>query len=967
MSRKKRVRNLVGLLQGLAINVCFALSFVVSIVSLLVLLVTVYSAGPSSTQLPCTVSMDNDVTELKNNAVVMFVVIMLMFQCVVFRCATSKHFPPARIRLTSRKIKNLLRKRLMLLSTSFRLYRLRNIVHMLLLLSGDVELNPGPTGKKSGADYDREQEESADSGFRTEQSDSANPSCDGHNPSDQEHESSIVLVPTPPRLPGTVRPFSLEEFVDEFPSVSTATKPKLVAQRSHSFPQSNQEMAHRYMNDMQKYVCEFIKKIDALEIELVETQKVNDGTTHTINNLRDTVAKLEQEVAQLRAKIPVQVEFSNYPTLNTDDRDLESLYHDLWECVKTCLKRETYNCHSVDNYRSYLCDLFKKFCSWRKKQTILTKEGYRMFFLIINQLYRLRPVNLCLLCNSEECKTPCPLYKIEHFVSICPLCYSEKHTKRRRGNETDPKSHLWPAALFRSYKSIHQPDGSSDFSFLDTSTNTPRKIRIDNISIRMFCDECEGATGDIEEKLLHMYNFLMARPDVDVEFRNENSWFHKVLAVTMFRGALVNCNLIKELHQKNYSFFEALDDLLTFCTTPNHQLPPSRDIFVFMLPHDSYMPDFDLMHAFEIQLRNPEFTCVTKLQTEDFSGTFLYMQFDCIHCVYPLCDVSYKYFHDHCPDNYSSSVGAETVVFPSSSARKYLFPKALLDINFSRAEQLMLYLAQNKTSTLYAHSIAFLRIGPSLEPNYQRGIPKYVESFSPGEPRKITYEREVIAKIKDSSGGECDGETKLSFCEKCEDKKAKVPFHTKVEGLGSFCQQCVATAKQSLNTECQDKAKGHSILRIMNVRKIDPDKAEAYCCAALKVRGFRASHRAIEKKIKRAENEMEQLKKESDERKQPLASLATSEETLTDVREKAKMMDNDITKVEQAVKDYVQDSTAEDTKTQDVSNTNPVSSRPTLTKEGMVEQTKDKLHSKENLTGVMDLPPGKYYISYGFI
>lgn len=311
---------------------------------------------------------------------------------------------------------------------------------------------------------------------------------------------------------------------------------------------------------------------------------------------------------------------------------------------------------------------------------------------------------------------------------------------------------------FQTFHGVTEKNQYVNISGIEPSIIYPAKI-----TVKMLCTKCEGL-GE-EEKLARHYCFFNAKPFCTVKFDNKDSWFHHTLAVIMVRGILMNCNLLKELQTPNSGIttpqtvelqtpssgvLQAMFDLLAFCVNPSkHKLP--RALSVFLLPHDFYSKNPDMFSLFERQLRNPEFTSVFDLHSEGSEGRFFYMQFDCIHVTYPLCDVGAHYFQQHTHKDYPCGISDSDVQFPSSDVRKHLFPCALLSINLSRALNCAKYWIEQPCSDYFNCSLAFVKYhGQELRSN---SIPKYTvpESLN-HDDYVLDYDTEVRKQAKEKEG-----------------------------------------------------------------------------------------------------------------------------------------------------------------------------------------------------------------------
>ena len=179
----------------------------------------------------------------------------------------------------------------------------------------------------------------------------------------------------------------------------------------------------------------------------------------------------------------------------------------------------------------------------------------------------------------------------------------------------------------------------------------------------LHCRDCEQNCSAAEQKLRDVYVDLMGQDELkSVEFLNKNYWFQFILAIIMFRGLLVseklnNCfnkPLFKAGFTELWSFCKSVLGALKLRDSKNPDLMAKfdqilkalkiPDLRLFLLPNRQISKEkAAFLYSFEYILRCPMFT---RLVTSSENGTFLYWKFDCFHVVLPLDDISRKYF-DH--------------------------------------------------------------------------------------------------------------------------------------------------------------------------------------------------------------------------------------------------------------------------------------------------------------------------------
>ena len=740
LSKKKQVRNLVGFLQGLAIIVFYALSFVVSIIALLVLLVTVCSTNPSSSHSPCTVSMISDMSELKNNAVVMFVVIMLMFQSVAFRCATGKCFPPSRLQLKKHRIKRLLGKTLVLLNIKLRLYE---IAHMLLILSGDVELNPGPTPPS------KKPEDSTDAGYGTDQPSVSVPSTPYLPPLSSASLSNFSAqynlepndIPIASEADGNnviLDSSDTSAAVPDLPEQENIPLPgntdyiPLLAQISSDFQQNNdytgetsQQPSDVITQQPHTQVVEGHSDQGVISVE--EHRSLLERKDYLIEDLKKQIREQQATINELEKHGHVH----RWPEIQL--HDLDSFYKELQTFVEAYLDLKTFKCKKgngnvyCSNLKNLLEETMKKLAEldmWSERHGFESSRNtvneQKLFFLIANQL----------LLQRQE-------------FNYCPLCCCHKKERSLDGVSEYPTSHIWSKCLLTEFGEIHKTGVKA---FIANMTNDPKVDSPGNMSLKMLCATCEKTPSKQERQLSEHYRVIMGNPNCHVPINNENDWMKFLFATFLIRGLFMNVNLVKEL--PNSDLFDALFDLLDYCNGRSREL--KRKLYLFMLPNQAYKPKLqEFLYVFELQLRSPHFTSVVKFE----HGSCLYTKFDCFHCVYPICKQCIDYLESEYDEHsmgstyFPPSETCSTLMIPPSTLRSQLFPIFLLEENCECTKKLITRLIVNFTdSPKLGECIAFMKLGQSTAMEGRMlGYPKMSGSK---RSNKLVYNLDSSSKYK---------------------------------------------------------------------------------------------------------------------------------------------------------------------------------------------------------------------------
>ncbi len=390
---------------------------------------------------------------------------------------------------------------------------------------------------------------------------------------------------------------------------------------------------------------------------------------------------------------------------------------------------------------SSFCNAVKKFLNIRYElDAAFTKESYRIVLLdILDKNYKLHPgenknlnrrdyTHLLLILNQLYIHTTLGKSEDSKEKIPCAFCYSKRPIN----------SHIWSLALLKAFRKIHGDDTSDQFLlFLDRDAADAdqhvKNIGQNNIAIHMLCKDCDQGTwaSGMENKLSQLYPFVSAYPHNKLKFDNSQNWLQRILAVIMARGILMKCNLLRETQ----SSFKMFLNLIKFAKSSFDF--PVPEIYVFLLPNSIYFDDLEIFPSFERQLRYPTFPSICDLHEIGEEGTFYYMQFDCMHVVYPIDKSSTEYFQDYqknCSPNH----------FPPTVVRKEAFPPALLAINFVRSMKTVTAMMKLKCESelqQYTRMMAVLRHNPeSIQFQTQLSkvkVPQYTKDSSDTQDKGI--------------------------------------------------------------------------------------------------------------------------------------------------------------------------------------------------------------------------------------
>ena len=154
-----------------------------------------------------------------------------------------------------------------------------------------------------------------------------------------------------------------------------------------------------------------------------------------------------------------------------------------------------------------------------------------LFFLIANQVY----------CIGGNC-------------DICPLCGIKKNYRQNNEDEGDPNSHIFPESLLETYRQVHC-DGIRNFIW-DMARSEKYGAR--KLAVKLLCHKCESAASHAERKLRDLYVCILSHPNNRIEVPNEREWLSFVFTNIMFRGLIINVNLMNEIRNGQFGSIRSL-------------------------------------------------------------------------------------------------------------------------------------------------------------------------------------------------------------------------------------------------------------------------------------------------------------------------------------------------------------------------------------------------------------------------
>jgi hypothetical protein len=126
---------------------------------------------------------------------------------------------------------------------------------------------------------------------------------------------------------------------------------------------------------------------------------------------------------------------------------------------------------------------------------------------------------------------------------------------------------------------------------------------------------------------------------------NKNCWFHFILAMIMFRGLLVSEKLSDHFTDPMFQkrFTELWNFCKLYLNPQSAAVCSIPDLRLFLLPNQAINIEMiHFLYSLEYSLRCPMFT--RHIRSSE-NGTFFYWKFDCLHVVLALDSISERYFN----------------------------------------------------------------------------------------------------------------------------------------------------------------------------------------------------------------------------------------------------------------------------------------------------------------------------------
>lgn len=317
----------------------------------------------------------------------------------------------------------------------------------------------------------------------------------------------------------------------------------------------------------------------------------------------------------------------------------------------------------------------------RKKANIEKGESQKIKLKDIAERLETNPNNEKLLKRFYITANQLIIYRGKS--TVCLLCVCGKKSDYTMGKKSDfPASHIFPLALLRAYREIHCGRNVANFIW---ETSDSKTIGVTELSYDLFCQTCEKKACSEESFLKGAYLQIMSYSadesrclSIDMEMSLK---LRHVLALLMFRGVLMGVNLVEEMGKGSEHFDNFLKlflELRNYCLDKWDK--SLQNFHLFLLPNFHFNPlNIELAYILDFQLHNPQFTSVL---TSSQGTPYLYMKFDCFHCVLPFDDDAT--FSGSCFNHVSGKFK-----LPKRTEAIDLFPEELLQHNISQTERLL--------------------------------------------------------------------------------------------------------------------------------------------------------------------------------------------------------------------------------------------------------------------------------------
>ncbi len=615
----KHVRDVTTIVQGLAILVGYAFSLVMSLILLSVFLLRFRVSTNFGLQ---NLSFDQEIMPI-------VIVVLIMFQFSTFPCVWQR--PRA---MRSKPVIVLPYFEKGFIQSVYT--ETTSIIRLLLFLSGDVELNPGPSPPSDKRSPTEEASSVSLSGYETEHSNGAKDSTEKCSHPEEASSVSLSGYETEHSKNSTEKDSLLcTDSEGSSSQVDTRPSPHTVRVVSSSKKKGSHKKFVRYkkirkIQSPRKHIPLSFNSREVPPTDFNQILKRRHKKHVPLRSHSDSMCDLDIQNAATKQPSELVLPFQS-ATLLVDPEDPYLI--------------------KLKSRVEGLLEKLKNVNGWNKEtgfQSNIESETFTRFYLLVNQLYRAGgECDACLLCGK---------------IKTCKL-----------------DSHIFPRCLLKAFSKIHcEGEGNCVY---DSSTG--ECMGANSLTLPLFCISCEKNACHNEQRLRDLYITIMAKGDKHIEITDDqDQWLKKILAILMFRGCLTGINFFGEIQNDFDELMKWLIALRKFILSSDEKI--SERLALYLLPNGSFNPNNAApTYIFDFVLRCPSFTSLVRCNDQ----TFIYTQFDCFHCVLPFYDVE------------RSPIDLPLLkcfnLLPSSETRKQHFPSLLLNVNCWRILEMEIFLLKN--------------------------------------------------------------------------------------------------------------------------------------------------------------------------------------------------------------------------------------------------------------------------------
>ncbi len=407
---------------------------------------------------------------------------------------------------------------------------------LLLLLCGDVEINPGPQGKPA----DPSNEPRSDAAALPRPLSPHSPPLSPTPTFPHSHSHSVLLTS--------------QDYV-QFYQEQLELQDNVVEAEPLDLPQPIQDSEAQSLTYFQFYQEQLELQEEAEPLDLPQPIQDSEAQANVLseeaeahisgvevvrpNQSYDTLSikearkllheqdkyikQKDEQIKKLQCGVNVhsKLEWPNLPlVLSGDLLDLLDMYNEL--------QTKVVNAHNIDyqtlkvkqnklkkfgddllEWLSRFMELLKTLSLWSDIDgTFCSQEIQWIFLISMNQLLRLqKAVDYCPLCCRNKhhcciCKANCCGIGCEGPCNCRKVCAAEFGM---------PKSHIWPNCLLLACGNINRV--GIEKHIMNLTTEVPKVEQPENMCLKMLCNLCEKKAAKIEDKLGKAYKFIKCYPD----------------------------------------------------------------------------------------------------------------------------------------------------------------------------------------------------------------------------------------------------------------------------------------------------------------------------------------------------------------------------------------------------------------------------------------------------------------------